>query len=214
MADGRHVARVQVRASRRGRRSIPVRALLSLGLIVGFGAMGTMAFWTDQAVVTGGSITSGAMDMQFDTTGGVGLGTSYPKSSISWTGLTPGEQKAFNLVVKNVGSPTFTYTATVTKGATPTWTYVGAPITVRFFTGSAISDTTYPQEESCSGSAIGAAQAVDATNKDLISSAQTIAGNQSQSICMVVGLASSAVNENQNRTGQLSFTFAATQAVS
>lgn len=204
MTDGRH------RAPRR--RLLPLRALLSLGLVLGFGAIGTMAYWADQAIVTGGAINSGGMDLQFDTTGAVNLGTGYPKSAITWTGLTPGERKAFNLEVKNVGNPTFTYTATVTRGTTPAWSYVGTPVTVQFFTGTASTDTTYPQQESCSGSALGSVQAVDGTNKSLIAAPPSIVGNGSQSICIVVGIDSAAANDNQNKTGQLSFTFNATQA--
>ncbi|MFT4299491.1 MAG: SipW-dependent-type signal peptide-containing protein [Aeromicrobium sp.] len=202
------------RATVRRHRAVTARALLSLGLLAGFGAIGTTAYWTDQASITGGTITSGSMDMRFDTTGAIGLSTGYTKSAITWTGLVPGESKAFDLTVNNVGDPPFTYTATVTQGSSPTWTYVDTPVTVQFFNGTAQADTVYPQQDTCSGTALGTAQTVDTTNKSLITSAPTVAAGGSHQMCMVVGIASSATNDNQSKTGSLSFSFTATQAAS
>ncbi|WP_067432008.1 SipW-dependent-type signal peptide-containing protein [Nocardioides jensenii] len=194
-----------------GARSDRTRALLSLGLLVGFGSIGTYAYWSDTAVVTGGPITSGAMDLQFDTNGAVGNGAGYAKTTITWTGLAPDERKAFNLTVKNVGNPPFTYLATATRGVSPTWTFTGSPITVQLYAGTAVADTTYPQQDSCTGSPLGTAQAVDTTNKPLISTAQEIAAGGTQSICIIVGLDPAADNANQSKTGSVSLTFTANQ---
>lgn len=192
--------------------SARARALLSLGLLVGFGSIGTFASWTDTAQVDTGSITSGRMDLQFDAGGAAGTGTAYGRSNITWSGLAPNERKAFNLQVNNVGNPPFTYSATVTRGTTPAWTFVGTPITVQLFTGSAVPDATYPQQDSCTGQSIGTAQAVDATNKAVIATARQLAAGANESICIVIGLAPGATNENQGKTGSIALDFTANQA--
>ena len=198
----------------RSQTSARVRALLSLGLLHGFGSTGTYAYYTDTAVLSSGGFTSGTMDLQFDTNGGVGTGTAYAKTSMTWNGLVPGERKAFNLDVENVGNPPMTYTATATRGTTPAWTYVGAPITVQLFTGSAVPDTTYPQVDSCTGSSLGPAVAVDATTKGVSTAAQDLAAGATQSLCVVVGFDSAATSENQGKTGSVTLNFTATQKTS
>lgn len=191
-----------------------VRALLSLGLLVGFGSIGTYAYWSDTAVVSGGPITSGAMDLQFDTTGAVGTGANYAKTAITWSNLAPGERKAFDLSVKNVGNPPFTYVATATRGVSPTWTFSGTPITVQVYSGTAVADTTYPQQDTCTGASLGTAQAVDATNKSVITTAQEIPAGGTQGLCIVVGLDQAADNLNQGKTGSIALTFTASQKTS
>lgn len=207
---GRHADR-RARRSRRILTSARTRALLSLGLLVGFGSIGTFAFWTDTAQVNTGSISSGKMDLQFDTGGAAGTGTAYSRSNITWSGLAPNERKAFNLQVNNVGNPPFTYTATATRGATPAWTFVGTPITVQFFTGTAVADTTYPQQDSCNGAPIGAVQNVDGTNKSVITTPRQLAAGANENVCIVIGLASSATNDNQGKTGSIALDFTANQ---
>ena len=208
----RRGARRATQRGRTGRRAIVPVLLLSVGVFLSLGGLGTVAYWTDGSTVSSGSISSGSMDLQFDTNGAAGLGVAYARNDVTWTNLAPGERKAFNLTVKNVGNPSFTYTATVTRAATPAWTYVGTPVTVQFFAGTrAVVDTTYPQQEECTGAALGPARAVDGTNRSLLTPAPGIAGGGAQAVCMVVGIDATATNENQSRTGALSFSFVATQ---
>ncbi len=194
-------------------RSMKLRAVLSLGIVFGLGATGTLAFWTDTASMSTGSFTSGKMDLQLDA-GAVGTDTAYANTSITWAGLSPSERKAFNLSVKNVGNPTFTFVATVTRGTAPPWAFSGTPITVQFFAGAASPDTTYPQQDTCSGSSLGPSVAVDGSNKALLTSSQTILANQTQAVCVVVGLDSAADNANQGKAGSVKIDFSATQATS
>lgn len=194
------------------RRRFVAVGLLAAGVLLGTNGSGTLAFWTDRSTVTSAPIQSGTMDLQFDTDGAIGLGTPYAKSEVTWTNLTPNERKAFNLTVKNVGNPTFAYTATVSRATSPVWTYVGTPVTVQFYAGSRTAlDTTYPQQETCTGAALGPAQAVDGTAKSVLTAAQTIVGGGQQDVCMVVGIDPAATNDNQGKTGALSFSFTSTQ---
>lgn len=192
-------------------RSARLRAALSLGIVLGFGSISTMAYWTDSATVTGGQFAAGTMDLQIDS-GAVGQGSNYAKTSMTWSGLAPSERKAFNFQVKNVGNPPFTYGATVARGASPAWTYVDPSITVQAFQGTAVADTTYPQQDSCTGGALGGVvPAVGIAAASLIPTPQEIAGGAAQNICIVVGLADNAANTNQGKTGSLSMVFKADQ---
>ncbi len=50
-----------------GQRSQKLRALLGLGVLLGVGATGTFAFWTDDVTITGTTFTSGTIDLQVNT---------------------------------------------------------------------------------------------------------------------------------------------------
>ena len=43
-------------------RSDRVRAVLSLGIVLGFGAVGTLAYWTDDATASGATFESGTLN--------------------------------------------------------------------------------------------------------------------------------------------------------
>lgn len=104
-------------------RSTRVRALLSIGIVLGFGAVGTLAYWTNSATLTGGTFTAGNLDIK--------LGSPAPgfddnpsefstgATSFAMTNMQPGSSKAATVLVRNSGSLDFTYTATgITAGGT------------------------------------------------------------------------------------------------
>lgn len=62
-------------------RSARVRALLSLGIVLGFGATSTLAYWTDTATVTGGTFTAGTLDLQVNDA--QGNPTAYALTSLA-----------------------------------------------------------------------------------------------------------------------------------
>lgn len=189
-------------------KSARTRAVLSTGLLLGFGSIGTHAYWSDNAAVSGGAITAGQMDLQFDTNGAVGLGTAYTKSTMTWSGLAPNERKAFPLTVKDVGTPPMTYSATVTRGST--WSFTDPAITVQVFAGSPVADNTYPQQDSCSGSAIGTQQIVGSDTKVVIPP-RSLSPGSPHDLCIVVGVASNATNANQGKSGSVRLDFTANQ---
>ncbi|CAB4719081.1 unannotated protein [freshwater metagenome] len=178
--------------------------------LVGFGSAGTYAYWSDTGVLTGGALASGTMDLRLDA-GAVGLGTGYAKATIAVADLTPGEARSFDLSISNVGNPPFTWTATATRGASPTWTYLLDPVSVQVYAGTAVAGSGYPRVDSCSGAALGTAVTLTAASTSAITTAQTLAAGASQSVCLLVRFASSADNSNQGRTGSLSMTFSAAQ---
>ncbi len=206
MSRGRHAAR------RGGGWRLVVAGALLVGLA---GTAGTWAAWTDSSVVTGAALASGTMDLQFDAGGagfGDGLGTAYAATAIAATGLAPGESIAFPLVVRNVGVPTFAWTATA-RQQTP-WTYVGTPFTVTLGTGTpSNSGSSYPRTGSCTGGSVGATVALAAGEASLLSVGRSVAGGATDPMCVVVQMSASAANDNQGRTGAVRIDVTATQVL-
>lgn len=232
MSEGLHIDRRSRthRAARRHRpRAVVVRVVLSLGLLVGFGAIGTSAYWTDRAVVDGGQLSSGSMDLQLQTPtnadwrhvglGADGTGTATTDTALAIPNLTPSESVAFGLGARNVGNPRLTYSATVATSGT--WTFVGSPIRARFYAGTVQSNTTtYPRTGTCNGPALGSADVIVTGTATTIIPDRSLTGavmpsaGQSESLCLVVSMISTATNDNQSKTGALRLTFTGTQAAS
>jgi len=126
--------------------STPGRLLLSVGLILGFGAVGTMAYWTDQATLSTGTISSGSLDLQIggrnSQTGQiawdkVGEGTRWNYAVVELDNVAPGESVAMELHIRNVGSVPLTFTGT---GATTT-SEMGQHLTASTTLGGAASNS-------------------------------------------------------------------------
>lgn len=83
-----------------------VRALLSLGVALGIGSVGTFASWTDDATITGTSFTAGTLDLQ------VNNADSYATTTLGMTAMVPGNTSAEILTVKNNGTVPAKYTLT------------------------------------------------------------------------------------------------------
>ncbi|MEZ0580025.1 SipW-dependent-type signal peptide-containing protein [Nocardioides sp. MH1] len=197
------------------------RAVLTLGVLGALGVTSTSAYWTDDAVVPSGQIASGSMDLQVSndntTWGAVGPGTAHSATHITVANLTPSEAYAFPLFVRDVGQADFTYTATVTQGASPAWGFVGTPITVQVYAGAPnTTDTTYPIQQSCGGTALTAsAVTVTASSSSVMTAARRIGkGASDAQLCVLVSMVSSATNTNQGKQGQLRFDLTATQVTS
>ena len=102
-------------AKQSSRRSIRVRAFLSLGILLGFSSVNTLAFWTDSATMTTGTITSGSLDLQLN--GNLaGQGGTWTNSAFTFSNMIPGESFAVTVPVQRAaGTAPFTYTATGTS---------------------------------------------------------------------------------------------------
>lgn len=200
------------------------RALLTLGIVAGPAVGGTTAYWTDTATVTGGSITSGRMDLQVAQSataadaswGAVGTGTAYAATNIAIPAIMPGESYAFGLAVRNVGAADFTYGMTVTQGGSPAWGFAAGVVTVQVYAGTPnTSDTTAPIQQSCGGTSLAPAATVTTGNIVVIPSGRAVAhGTVDSQLCVLVSMTSSADNSNQGKSGQLRFDATATQVTS
>ncbi len=102
----------------RGLTSRKVRALLCLGIFAAPAAVGTMAYWTDEATITSGGFTAGTLDLTVgatveDSSNLQGTGGEFAYSTLTIANLVPGESIARPFVVRNFGTAGFSYNASV-----------------------------------------------------------------------------------------------------
>lgn len=94
------------------------RALLALGVLGILAVTSTSAYWTDQGTVTGGTITSGTLDLTAGSTTGAenlgGLGpNTWASGLLAITDIIPAESVAASFVVRNSGTAPLRFNATV-----------------------------------------------------------------------------------------------------
>lgn len=114
--------RTPLRTAWRWLASVQVRLLLSLGLVLGFAAVGTSAYWADNATFTTGTIEAGKLDLQLGgrnplpphevVWSAVGLNQNWNYSVMQLDNVSPGESVAMELHIRNVGSTPLTFTGT------------------------------------------------------------------------------------------------------
>ncbi len=200
---GRHAA---PRPARSGVWRPGVVALVgALGLV---GGLGTQAYWTDQATVTGQTVTSGSLDLLVD--GQQGNPSTYSWTSLSMTDMAPGESKAGTVTLSNGGTTPFTVSATATASGN-----LDPHVTARVvLAGSATTDSTYPREETCTGGTQTFNDTLGNIGKTVISSTSTMAAGATLVVCVSLTLATNAPNSMQGKSYTPVFTFTATQAAS
>lgn len=202
----RHVAtrRGSRRLRRQHRRGRRLRAALSLGLVGGFGALSTMAYWSDTGTATGGTFTAGVLDMKLN-----GADSADLSSTLLLDTMVPGESVAAHLAVQNSAPSNvpFTYTATgLASGA------LNPYLSFEVFLGGTSSNGTSGglRTGTCGGTSTGATQTM-ATTKTVIGTPQTVAVSGSQNVCVVALLLTSTPSNMQGTTGSAVFTFTAAQ---
>ena len=180
------------------------RALLSAGLLVGVGAVGTSAYWSAGTQATGTTVQSGAIHIDLATNNRV------KPETYAWTALTgnlaiAGESQAKILRVRNnsAGGLTFGYTIAATASGT-----LGGALKVTVRNGGTVSGTT------CTGgTVVGTANAnlngYSGAPGQLSSSAAT----PYHDLCVQVSLPAGSGVTN-GATSNIALTFSATQVVS
>lgn len=188
-----------------------VRALLSVGVLLGIGAVGTLGAFTASASVSPGSFTTGTLDVRLAAaTNNVGQGGTWSDASLALSAMAPGESVAGSFPVRNDGSVPFTYTAAATASgslapALRFTTYVGGTATN---TGTAAAGN---RAGTCTGTALSSSKTLSATSTTVIGTAQQIAAGANQSVCVVVSLPSGTASSFQGTTATASFAFNAVQ---
>ncbi|MET0930696.1 MAG: SipW-dependent-type signal peptide-containing protein [Aeromicrobium sp.] len=200
------------------KRRVPLRALLSLGIVLGLGATGTLAYFTDEATMTTGAFTSGKLDLTLDQAGAgsttIGQGGTFVKTALGITAMIPGESVAADVSVKNNAGVAFTYKASAKLDAGSTFPTSSPKLTFAVYPGTASNTGTQGagnRAGACTGTALFAAAGLTTTAQDVISTARSLATDASESICVRVALASDADNTYQDRTATATFVFRAAQ---
>lgn len=178
------------------------RAIASLGIVLGLGAIGTLAAWSDSATATSGVFSTGSVDLQLNNN--QGNPTAYGFATLTKSNMMPGDSVAQTLPVQNKGSVPFNYT----MGATTTTGTLAGALKVTVSTGT--SNGTV-----CSGGT-NIANGVSLTSggtTQLITTARPLAATTgSETLCFQVTLDPNANVSVQNQSVSTSFNFNATTA--
>lgn len=188
----------RARAALTGSRS---RAIASLGIVLGLGAIGTLAAWSDTATATSGVFSTGSIDLQLN--GSQGNPDAYGFATLTKTGMMPGTSVAATLPVQNTGSTPFNYTMV----ANATSSTLAPQLKVLVSTGTSNGAV-------CSGGTVIANNValVSGGQVNLIPTARPLANGNSETLCFQVTLDANAPTTVQNQTVNASFNFNATTA--
>lgn len=173
------------------------RALLSLGLLVGMGAVATSAYWTEQVSITGTAVQSGALHIDLASNNKVKPET-YSWTGLSLSNMAPSTSRAAVLPVTNNSRGAVTFSYRIQASATGA---LGAALQVTVRRGGTSNGTT------CSGGTlIGSANA--ALNGFDQAAGANLAPTQAHALCVQVTRPAVAPASS---TSNLTFTFPASQ---
>lgn len=196
--------------------SVRVRAGLSLGIALGVGAVGTFAFWTDEAVIDAGTFSSATLNIKVNDQ------DAYTSTTLAMPAMVPGSSSSEVLVVKNVGTAPLKYAVTGGLGGAnatdfSTATTGGLLLTIRL--GGTKSGGT------CTGGTVVFAEAplTSVTTTTLLVKRPTSPlaaangagiGGGTESLCVQIKLSDTAPNALQGKTATVTFSANATSDVS
>lgn len=178
-----------------------VRAIASLGIVLGLGAIGTLAAWSDSATATSGVFSTGSIDLQLN--GNQGNPSAYAFASLTKTGMLPGASVAATLPVQNTGTTSFNYTMAAAATSSTLAPYLKVIVSTGTSNGTV-----------CSGGTVIANNValVSGGSANLIPTARALANGGSETLCFQVTLDAAAPTTVQSQTVNTSFNFNATTA--
>ena len=185
-------------------RSVRLRALLASGMVLGLGAVGTLAAWTDESTATA-TFTAGTLDLKLKMMPDGTLADSVVMTSLDVTAMYPGVSKAAMVQVSNSGSLPLTYTLTgsAVAGAGGLGGNLCTSLLVGVYSGGSASNTA--TTGSCTGTRIGTADV--ALVGSLISAPRALAPASTENLCLVVSLPANAANSLQGTGTTATFAF-------
>ncbi|MFS3129541.1 hypothetical protein ACLM5J_14165 [Nocardioides sp. Bht2] len=185
----------------RGIGSVAVLVALSFGVVATFGALTTSAFWTDQVTVNGSTFSAGNLDLVLNDNPSDAVGMT----TLTLTGMAPGNSAAGVLKVANTGTVPLAYDASSVV-TNPDGKNLGGLLTVKV-TGAAATTGSAPTA-TCAGTALAGTGSLLAGA--LVTTKRVLAPGASENLCIQVTLPTSAGNAYQGSTTAATFTFNAT----
>jgi predicted ribosomally synthesized peptide with SipW-like signal peptide len=187
-----------------------IRALLSLGIALGLGAVGTFAFWTDDVVISGSTFTAGTLDLKVNNS------DAYATTTLGMTAMVPGNTSAELLTIKNAGTAALKYT--LVGGLTGTdaalYNTLGV-LKLTILSGATISGTG--NAATCTGgtSVYTATALTNVTTTAIIATRRgPIAAAGTEVLCFQVTFDAGASTTLQGKTATATFTATGTSDVS
>lgn len=178
-------------------RSMRIRALLAAGMVLGLGAVGTLAAWTDESTATA-TFSAGTLDLKLGTLPEGTFTDTVALTTLDMPAMYPGVSNAGMVSVSNSGTVPLAYTLAGTATGD-----LGAALTVSVYSGG--TATNNANTGSCSGTLVGTADLP--LIGTLISTQQSLAASSVESLCLLVKLPSTAPNSLQGTTSTATFTF-------
>jgi predicted ribosomally synthesized peptide with SipW-like signal peptide len=190
--------------------------VLSLGIVAGLGAVGTLAYWTDDATITSGSFSSGTLDVTLndELAGPANNGGTIADTGFTLSDMIPGESMARTVKVANAGSIGLTYTAKAfnTGGLSPglRWTVVAGSTAGNSGSPAAGNRTgsCSPGETTASNVTLGTSEGAAST---VVAPTRSILVESFENVCVIAKLESGAANALQGTSASATFIFNATQ---
>lgn len=187
--------------------------LLSLGVVVGMGSVGTLAYWTDEATLETGRFRSGTLDITLNDQL-AGQGGTWTDDATGMTSMVPGESQAFTVRVQRpADSVGFDYAVAATASgdlaSALRWSVHPGGRAGSAQTSNGLRTNT------CSGEATFSAGTLGGNAKEVVSSRAALrsgSGAAEETVCIRVALPADADNTAQGKSGAATFTFSATQA--
>jgi predicted ribosomally synthesized peptide with SipW-like signal peptide len=172
-----------------------VRALLAAGTVLGLGAVGTLAAWTDSSTATTGTFSTGTIDLR------LGSGTTDPNpfsfTTFATSNMAPGSATTATLQVNNSGTLPFTYN--VSGSATNSGAgsdQLGSALTLQIYAGTTCSGTVLNSPATFTFSALG--------------TTRTLAAGTNETLCFRAALPTGADTALQGKSTVGTFVFTAT----
>ncbi|MGU3435799.1 SipW-dependent-type signal peptide-containing protein [Actinomycetes bacterium M1A6_2h] len=179
--------------------SARVRALLSLGMVLGLGAVGTLAAWSTATTTASGVFTTGTIDIQLN--GNQGATSTTPFVFSPTASVVPEASVAVVLPVQNKGSVAFTYTTSVVGENT-----AGKAYQLTALYGGATSDG-----KTCTGGTATSPPTVSLLNSVSIGGSRGLApASNPDNICLQFTLPITTTGVATGDVGNVLFTFLAT----
>lgn len=184
---------------RRGRAWAYVRACLTLGVVLGAGAVGTMAAWSDSATATSGTFSVGETEvLRLAVSGDASV---HQFLTLDRSSMLRGQSAAGGLEVQNTGTVDFDWAISAQASGSQDLIDV---LQVGLFSGESADGST------CDGAQIGTTQAMS-PSPTLATSRRVVAG-ESETICVQVTVRSDAGIAARRKVAEPSFTVVAGRA--
>ncbi|GHP19742.1 hypothetical protein RN2511_044780 [Rhodococcus sp. NKCM2511] len=185
--------------------SARARAIMSIGIVLGLGAVGTLAAWSDTATVTSGTFTTGKLDIKVGNPAVDNNPTDF-STSLTKTAMFPGDTVAAGLLVTNAtGSVANTYTISVVStnstlgGVLNSSVYTGSP-SAGVCTGTLLSTVT----------GLGTSKLFQQTTPTVGNLTRSLPLNGQDQLCISVTMPSTATSPSAVQSGTITYTLTAT----
>jgi len=177
--------------------SARARAIMSIGIVLGLGAVGTLAAWSDTATATSGTFTTGRLDIKVGDPAVDNNPTAF-STTLANPAIFPGDTVAAGLLVSNAtGSVANTYTVSVVASNAALGNRLNSSV-----------HTGLPSGSACSGAAISTVTGLE-TSKTFPALNRPLAVNGSDQLCISVTMTAGA-QPTPALSGTITYTITAT----